>query len=70
MGCRERDFNHVPRFAFGLQKAGPDADDVQSRWVMTGKACGLIVENWPQRLWKEPGLIVHNWINNARVGCG
>jgi hypothetical protein len=45
--------------------ADPDADNVQSRWVMTGKACGLIVENWPQRLWKEPGSIAHNGISNA-----
>jgi hypothetical protein len=51
-------------------KAGPDADDVQSRWVMTGKPCGLIVENSLRRLWKKPVSTAHNGISNAPVGCG
>jgi hypothetical protein len=51
-------------------EGGPDAEHVQSRWVMTGKACGLIVENSPQRLWKEPVSTAHNGISNAPAGCG
>jgi len=51
-------------------KGGPDADDVQSRRVMTGKACGLIVENSPRRLWKKRVSTAHNGIGNTPAGCG
>ena len=37
---------------------------------MTGKACGLIVENSPQRLWKEPVSTAHKGVGNAIAGCG
>ena len=38
---------------------------VQSRWVMTGKACGSIVENSPRQLWKKRVSTAHNGISDA-----
>jgi hypothetical protein len=35
-----------------------------------GKACGLMVENSPQRLWKEPVSAAYNGIRNTPAGCG
>ena len=38
---------------------------MQSRWVTTGKACGLIVENSPQRLWKVPVSAAYNGVSKC-----
>jgi hypothetical protein len=37
---------------------------------MAGKACGLIVENSPQRPWKEQVSTAHNVVGNAAADCG
>jgi hypothetical protein len=66
---REPDFNQARRFAFDLHRRTV-LQTVQSRWIMTGKACGLIVENPPQRLWKEPVSTAHNGAGNAAADCG
>src|SRR6187551_2629644 len=47
---RERDVNHDPRFASLENEDGRPC----GRWARTGKAWGLIVENLPRRLCKEP----------------